>query len=136
MQGGRDELPPVPPWFATEVLAMLALYPSAQAGKATVAAWWRKLHALPREALLYGFAKAPEACEDKRWPPSAIQVLDHARAWRPPTPRANLDRPALPEPEPELPPELREIRSAQKRGEMSPGEASRAFVRWLSEKLA
>lgn len=131
----EDEIPPIPTWFSTEVLALLACYPSAQAGRATVAAWWRQLHRLPPDAVKYGIEKAPQGAERKEFPPSAFLVLDHAKAWRPPTPKPDLSRLALPEPEPELPPELAEVRERQKRGEISVNEATRRFLHWTVERL-
>lgn len=134
MQHAGD-MPAVPTWFTSEVLAMIAAYPGQQAGRATVAAYWKQLHRFDPAAIMHALEKAPASAEDKRFPPSAFVVLDHAKAWRPPTQRPNLDLPALPEAEPDLPPELAEIREAQKAGGLSPSGAARAYLRWVIERL-
>lgn len=138
MQPG-DKTPPVPQWFASQMLALLACYPNAQAGRATVLAYWERLFELQPEAILCGLKKAPEAAENKNFPPSAFLILEHARAWRPPTPRPDLERPALPEPAPEISPELRKdfeaINSAVRNGELDGNKAGAAFLRAIAERL-
>lgn len=131
----EDNIPPVPPWFMHEVLALLACYPSAQAGRATVAAWWKQLHPLDPRAIKYALDRAPQAAEKKEFPPSAFLVLEHAKAWRPPTPLPDYSRPALEEPDPELPSELAAIRDRQRRGEISSQDATLSALRWVMGKL-
>lgn len=133
MHNADDLPPPVPQWFATSVMALASLYPSAAPSTALTVAWWRYLHEMPRPALEHGFALAPR--QSKQFMPSAEVVRDLAAAWRPPTPRPDLSLPALPEPEVELPPELAAIRERQRRGEITSQEATRAFFRWTVERL-
>jgi hypothetical protein len=128
-----DDLPPVPQWFVTQVLALASLYPSATPNTALTVAWWRYLYELPQPALEHGFALAPR--QSKQFMPSAEMVRDIAASWRAPTPRPNLDLPVLPEREEELPPELAAIRERQRRGEITSQEATKAFLRWTVDRL-
>lgn len=136
MQAG-SEIPPIPRWFHDELVALFSLYPNAAVSQVVPVTWWRHLHRYPREALVEAFGKAPQSqpAEKKAWPPSAEQVRDLAAAWRAPTPKADLARPALEEPAPELPPELEEIRRKQRIGELTPNEAAKAYLRWTVERL-
>jgi hypothetical protein len=132
MQAEAD-IPPIPSWFASELMALVALYPSATPNRALTLAWWRYLHRQPQAALLDAFARVPQ--KSPQFMPTAEMVRDLASAWRPPTPRPDLERPALSEPDPELPPELAAIRDKQRRGEITPQEATKAFLRWTADRL-
>lgn len=133
----QSEIPQIPRWFHDEVIGLLELYPQAKPSQATVIAWWRFLYQQPAEALVYGFAKAPAA--SPTFPPSAAMVLEHAKVWRPPTPRGDLSRPALPEPATDIAPELRaEFEAIQQRvrsGELEGGKAAAAYMRAITERL-
>ena len=119
--------------FKRIVTGLFARYPGAQMSDATIPAWWAELRAFPRDALIEAFGRSPRG--NPQFCPSCEVVREHAVAWRPPTPRADLSAPALEEPMPELPPELADIRDAQRRGEISPSDAAKAYLKWVVEKL-
>jgi hypothetical protein len=91
------DLPPIPKWFADEVTALFALYPSATISRATTVSWWRFLHQLPRRALEHAFNRAPS--QSPQWAPSAELVRQiaepTARTLAMPVP--DYSRAALPE---------------------------------------
>jgi len=103
----RGEIPPVPGWFVEEMAALYVCFPSAGKMPATApVAWWRHLHAFPEAATRRAFARAPRALEQPHWLPSAelVRRIAEAETKTLSVPRADLSRPALPEPEPELDP--------------------------------
>lgn len=122
----------IPAWFIDELTALVALYPSATANRATAIAWWRYLSRYPQPALAYAFGEAPH--KSPQFMPSAEIVREIAAAWRPPTPRPSLETPALEE-HVELPPELAAIRERQRCGEITAHEATHEFLRWTMERL-
>jgi hypothetical protein len=141
-QYDSDKPPEVPAWFTGEVVSLFALYPNAHLSQMTVPAWWRVLHALPREAVVEGFRRAPDP--QSPYAPNAMVVRGHALAAMRSgygSERANLDRKALPEPEASLPDdhpmftELEGIKQRMRAGELRGQDVMREVMRVVVDKL-
>jgi hypothetical protein len=123
--------------FKRLVVGLFARYPNAQISEATVPAWWAELRDFGRDALIEAFRRAPRG--NPQFCPSCEMVREHAAAWRPPTPRADLTRPALPEPPPQVDGELRAefdaINAKVRAGELDGGKAGAAYLRAIAGRL-
>ena len=86
----------------------------------------------PQPALVYAFARAPS--QTREFMPSAELVREIAASWRPPTPKPDHTRQALPEVWEPLPDDnpvaakVEEIRQAVSRGEIKGPEVARAIL--------
>jgi hypothetical protein len=140
----------VPRWFVAELGELYLQYPNAgQMPKTGAAARWRVIalnpdratrNDVPDEAILTAIRRAPREASDTNWMPSCelVRRVATAEARTLADPKADLSRPALPEPEPTLPPDNPwcETLERLKRGEIPGRAVVREIVRGVAEHTA